>query len=138
LSERSAKYESRERIDRIERLLENLASSNDDLISLILFLVELGWTAPVRITDIFKRMKKAFRDLVSLGVRDDITRSLISVLASKGELNVSELVRELRRIRGTASRRIVYDRLRLLEESGIVISVKRGNRRYVRLSEKYG
>ena len=83
-------------------------------------------------------MKKAYRDLIDIGIRDDITKSMISIIASKGELNVSELEREVRRLRGTASRRIIYERLKTLESAGIVISVKRGNRRYVKLSEKYG
>ncbi|MEB3755485.1 MAG: winged helix-turn-helix domain-containing protein [Desulfurococcales archaeon] len=125
------------RIDKIERLLYDLAVYDDSLTPLIIFLVELGLTAPMKVTSVFKRMKNAYQDLIRIGIKDEITRSIISILASKGESHVSELEREVRRIRGTASRRIIYDRLKLLEKTGIISSVKRGNRRYVKLSEKY-
>ncbi|MCE4613941.1 MAG: helix-turn-helix domain-containing protein [Desulfurococcales archaeon] len=126
------------RVEKIEALLRSITSYDDSLTPLIIFLVELGLTAPIKLVDVFKRMKKAYRDLIDIGIRDDITKSMISIIASKGELNVSELEREVRRLRGTASRRIIYERLKTLESAGIVISVKRGNRRYVKLSEKYG
>ncbi|MCE4607140.1 MAG: winged helix-turn-helix domain-containing protein [Desulfurococcales archaeon] len=125
------------RIDKIEKILHDLAGYDDSLTPLIIFLVELGLAAPIKVTSVFKRMKKAYQDLISIGIKDEITRSIISILASKGELHVSELEREMRRVRGSASRRIIYDRLRLLEKTGFVSSIKRGNRRYVKLSEKY-
>ncbi len=77
---------------------------------------------------------QAQRLLTQAGVIDDIARDVIEVLAVRGPMNISELTRELRRIRGSASRRIIAQRLRMLEDLGVVRRLPGGKGRRYELS----
>lgn len=68
-----------------------------------------------------------------IGGIDEITRAIIEALAAKGPQTLRGLEREVRRIRGKASRRKISERVRLLEEIGVVEVERRPNRSIVRL-----
>lgn len=53
-------------------------------------------------------------------VKDPISRDIIKVLLKKSGQNISQITETLRAERGSASRRIVRDKLKGLEDKGIV------------------
>jgi len=72
---------------------------------------------------------------------DDISKCIIEVLSTCEELSISEIARRVKSLRGKSSRRIIAEKLRMLENLGIVISKAYPNKKlYVLrkcLSEKY-
>jgi hypothetical protein len=54
---------------------------------------------------------------------DDISRHIVDALLRAGPMNISQLTKFLRDVRGTASRRIVSEKVRLLSSLGLVEEV---------------
>ena len=76
-----------------------------------------------------RRLAKARR--LMTGLRDELSRSIIEILAVRGPLNISRLTLELRKRRGRASRRIVSDRVKMLKEKGLVTITSKGREKIV-------
>ncbi len=134
-----------ERLERIENLLANILirlerlesrygdSRDVELIKLATELT-LSFSYPA-----FKALKEAERLLSMLRrvkVSEPLSRVIVEVLSvSEGGLSITELTREVRRVRGTASKRIILEKLRELEAKGVVVVEKAGRRKVVRLRE---
>ncbi len=51
---------------------------------------------------------------------NDIDKAIVRSLAAKGPMNISQITEEVRKLRGSASRRIIAKRLSSLERKGVV------------------
>jgi hypothetical protein len=75
-------------------------------------------------------------DMAVPGLKDSISKDLLQIVIEKGPLNISEATDLLREKRGSASRRIVRERLQEMEEKGVVVGASRGKQKRYSASEE--
>jgi DNA-binding transcriptional ArsR family regulator len=89
-----------------------------------------------RLLELYERYGAISPEVLLPGLKDPISIEIIKILFDAKERNISEITRELKNRRGTASRRIVRERLQILEEKGAVESVSAGKNRKYRISQR--
>ena len=82
------------------------------------------------IMDVVGRFGAVSPDMVVHEIKDGISSDIIKVLSKGEELNISQIAERLRGLRGTSSRRIVRDKLGVLEEKNIVERIDAPTPRY--------
>ena len=117
------------RLDTIEAALA--ASQQSAELSSVLSDLRTGISLYSEPLKAIKRLYDARRFLKATAVeKDEISRIIVQSIAMRGELNVSQLEREVRGVRGKASRRIVRERLKKMETDGIVQRVPGPGNKY--------
>lgn len=79
-------------------------------------------TSYFRLLDIYQRHGEIAPDLLIPGVKDSISREVVKILFDRDGQNITQISERLRERRGSASRRIVRERLASLEEKGVVVA----------------
>ncbi|HDN50924.1 MAG: hypothetical protein DRN21_01740 [Thermoplasmata archaeon] len=74
----------------------------------------------IRMMDSLVRLGMLPHEDIFEGIKDDISREIIRALLRRNHLNISQITEAVREHRGTASRRIVRERLQELEGMGKV------------------
>ena len=75
-------------------------------------------------------------DLILPEVKDQISQQIVRVLIDRNEQNISQITELVRSKRGTASRRIIREKLNELVEKGIVQKQQKESRYVYSLTEK--
>ena len=89
-----------------------------------------------RLMDLYAKHGAVSPDLVIPGLKDDISKHIVSVLFERGERNISQITEAVKGKRGTASRRIVRERIQELEEKGVLVSAAGSRGRTYRVSDE--
>jgi DNA-binding transcriptional ArsR family regulator len=116
------------RIDELESMLrsvvkpfQDMRKSTTNYLRLIGLMLEHGGLTP---------------DTLFAEIQDPIEKTIIRVLTQKKDLNISQLTDNVRSQRGTASRRIIREKLKNLIDKEMVESVQQGSRNIYRLTDK--
>ena len=129
------------RLESIERRLEKLesylgqhsAAGGDEaarVLALALKLVKSG-SAAVDLAWLAARLTKVQPAIAA--ARDELSKSILEVVALRGPLNITELTGELRKYRGKASRRIVAERVDRMAREGLLSVTVKGREKVVDL-----
>ncbi len=109
------------RLEKLERLLANHQRELQEQLGAAVTLLALGVTPATRALEASRRALQALRKLKAAGVQDEISRTIIQVLAAHPQgLSISELTRKVREIRGKASRRTITAKVKALQEKGVL------------------
>ncbi len=109
------------RMEQLEKAIERLSQPYGQLVGYLDRLQEIS-RSYFRLLDLLQRYGSVSPDMAIPEIKDPISREIVSVLFEKGGRNISQIAQTLRARRGTASRRIVRERLKALEEGGVVYS----------------
>lgn len=128
----------RELRDQIEALRETLAQVTQPYADLLAYLERFQDVsrAYFRLLDLYARHGSVSPDLVIPGLQDDIARHIVTALFEKGDRNISQIADAVKAKRGTASRRIVRERIRDLEAKGIVVAASASHGKTYRIAEE--
>ena len=124
-------------IKRLDTIETALASSNQaSELSPILANLRSGVTLYSEPLKAMKRLYEAGRYFKTEAVeKDEISRLIIEALAVRGQMNISQVEREVRGSRGKASRRVIRERLKKLVDQNIVSVTGTGKTRKYHLVE---
>jgi len=116
------------RIDELETMLraviqpfQEIGKSTSNYIRLIGIMLEHGGLTP---------------DTILSDLKDPIEKDIIRVLTQKKDLNISQITDNVRSQRGTASRRIIREKLKNLETKNMVYSQQKGSRIIYNLTDE--
>ena len=112
------------RLEEIDNKLRVLGI-NDEVLTVASRLVI---TISIPATKALESARRVITTLKSSMITDPISRAIIESLSSCDKLSISEITRRVRAIRGSSSRRIIRERLKYLEEKGIVINIGKSTR----------
>lgn len=117
----------KEVVKRLEELEEILGGyrSEAEATRLAARLVATGIYPAYAVIEAARRVVKVTR---LAGPLDPISRSVIEALSMCEPATISDITRRVRELRGTASRRIVAERVRKLEARGLVVKLGKGPR----------
>jgi len=90
-----------------------------------------------RLIDLYQKYGEISPDLMMPEVKDPISKEIVKILFDRDGQNISQITDKLKERRGTSSRRIVRERLKELEEKGVLVSKGSERARTYWLAERY-
>lgn len=121
----------------IKELNKRISELEKMISSLMLPLRNVGKTTQnyLRLTGLLLDHGGLTPDIILPEVKDPISKEIVRVLMDKSEQNISQITELVRSKRGTASRRIIRERINELEEKNIIHKHLKGKLYVYYLSE---
>ncbi|MCK5292267.1 MAG: hypothetical protein KAR39_09675 [Thermoplasmata archaeon] len=109
-----------EKIDKLEETLSKISKPYSDIVGYMgqFQSVSKGY---FRLLDLYEKHGSLSPEIIIPELKDPISKEIVVVLFNKKEQNISQITEELKKRRGTASRRIVREKLQSLMEDNIVV-----------------
>lgn len=105
-----------EKLHKLETILYSLANDPANLVAL-----ELATYTTLPAQKLIRAIRVAVSLLREAQLEDPVSRAIIETLVAQGDgISISELTRRVRAVRGSASRRVIAERLRMLESRGVL------------------
>jgi DNA-binding transcriptional ArsR family regulator len=108
-----------EKMETVEESMKLVAAPYSQLLEYIERFQKIS-SSYFRLLELYQRHGEISPDLLIPGVKDSISREIVKILFERDGQNISQIAEKLRDRRGTSSRRIVRERLKMLEERGVV------------------
>lgn len=123
------------KIERLERAVDRLRKPYAQLVGYLDRLQAIA-RSYFRLLELLNRYGALSPDMAIPGLKDPISRDIVRILFERGDRNITQVTEALRARRGSASRQIVRERLRDLEEGGILVSERTSRGRTYAVSEE--
>ena len=86
--------------------------------------------------ELYQRYGEISPEVIIPGLKDPISREIVRILFDKGDRNISQIAEQMRQRRGSASRRIIRNRLEKMMEEGVIRVSSEGKQRRFRVSDE--
>ncbi len=108
-----------EKIDKLEETLNKISQPYSEIANYISQFQSIS-KGYFRLLDLYDKHGSLSPEIIVPDIKDPISKEIVVILFSKKEQNISQITEELKKRRGTASRRIVRERLNTLLEKNVV------------------
>lgn len=127
--------ELKEQIEALREAVASVAKPYQELTTYLEWLQKISRNY-FRLLELYQRYGSLSPELVIPGMKDDISRHIVSTLIDRGDRNISQITDAVKAKRGTASRRIVRERLAELEKTGVVVASPGSRGRTFRVTDE--
>lgn len=128
--EPSSEGDARRKVKELESTIGSLRSTQTELVKYVDLLRDLS-SRYLRLMSLYSQHGRISVDLAIPEIKDPISKEILRILVDKGDqsaqgMNISEIARELKKVRGSSSRRIVREKVQRMHEMGILVERKVG------------
>jgi DNA-binding transcriptional ArsR family regulator len=108
------------KIDKLEETLSKISKPYSDIVGYMSQFQNIS-KGYFRLLDLYDKHGSLSPEIIIPGLKDPISKEIVIILFNKKGQNISQITEELKKRRGTASRRIVREKLSALVEDNIVV-----------------
>jgi DNA-binding transcriptional ArsR family regulator len=124
-----------DKMERLEKTLKEISTPYSQVLGYMEKFQEIS-KGYFRLLELYERHGAVSPEVLLPGLKDPISIEIIKILFDAKERNISEITRDLKRRRGSASRRIVRERLQILEDKGAIECVSTGKSKKYKISQE--